>query len=287
MRQLRSTDRGTEDLPELLAAHREGEIASLGAERLIGEQGLVGGAHGHREFAVGEKAADHGAEERQLALEHGHVDGLAPPGPLLHPQRQHDSEGRVHARRHVRNRRSRAHAPAAFLARHRDHAALGLEDQVERGAITIGAVLAEAGHRAVDDAGVVLARRRIGQAQAFERARPVVLEDDVCARHELEEELLAPRMLEVHLDPLLVAVQAHEVRSLAARQRRAPRARDVAGTLGLQLDHPRAEVGEHGGAERAGEGVAQIDDGDVFERQSHVNRLLAGHGSPATAGGAS
>ena len=76
-------------------------------------------------------------------------------------------------------------------------------------------------------------------------------------------------MLEIHLDALLVAVQAHEVRGLAARQRRAPRARDVAGTLGLELDHSRAEVGEHGGAEGAGEGVAQIDDGNVFERQAH------------------
>src|SRR5262249_59863397 len=121
----------------------------------------------------------------------------------------------------------RAHAAAACLARHRDHAALGLQDQVERRAIAIGAVLAEAGHRAVDDAGVALPRLGIGQAQALQRARPIVLENDVRTLDELEEQLLAPRMLEIHLDPLLVAVQADEVRGLAARQRRAPPAREL------------------------------------------------------------
>src|SRR6185369_14756361 len=125
----------------------------------------------------------------------------------------------------------------------------------------IGAVLAEAGDGAVDDAGVALARLRVGQAQTLQRAGAVVLEDDVGARDELEKELLAPWMLEIHLDTLLVAVQAHEIRGLAARQRRPPRAGDVARALGLELDHSGAEVGEHGGAEGAGESVAQIDDG--------------------------
>ena len=144
-------------------------------------------------------------------------------------------------------------------------------------------MLAEAGDGAVDDAGVVPASLRIGQAQALQRARAVILEDDVGACDQLEEELFAPRVLEIHLDALLVAVQAHEVRGLAARQRRAPRPRDVARALGLELDHSRAEVGEHGGAEGAGEGVAQIDDGNVFERQAHAARLLAAHGSSAAA----
>src|SRR5262249_10177486 len=143
-------------------------------------------------------------------------------------------------------RRTRTHAAAAFLPRHRDHAALGLENQVERGALTIGTVLSETGHRTINDARVAPARLRIGQAQALQRAGAVVLEDDVRAFDELEEQLLAPRMLEIHLDALLVAVQAHEVRGLATRQRRPPRARDVAGALGLELDHARAEVGEHG-----------------------------------------
>lgn len=121
-------------------------------------------------------------------------------------QRQQDTEGRVRARRHVRDRGARAYAPAAFLARDRDHATLGLEDEVERRAVTIGAVLAEARHRAVDDAGVALACFGIGQAEALECTRAVVLEHDVRAFDELEEELLAAGMLEIHLDALFVPV---------------------------------------------------------------------------------
>src|SRR5262249_31979823 len=92
---------------------------------------------------------------------------------------------------------------------------------------------------------------------------------DVRTLDQLEEELLAPGVLQIHLDALLVAMQADEVRGLAARQRRAPRARDVARALGLELDHMRAEVGAPGDAEGARESVAEVDDGDIFERQAH------------------
>src|SRR5262250_213703 len=267
--ELGPADGGAEDLPELLAAHGEGKIARLRPERLVGEERLVGGAHGLGHLAVGEIAANHGAEERELALEHRHVDSLAAARPLLHAQGERDAVSRVHPRRHVRDGRAAAHAVRARLAGDGDHPALRLEDEIESGAVPIRAVLTEAGDGAIDDAGVSLARHLIAEAEALEGARAIVLEHHVRALHEPEEELLAARMLEVDLDPLLVAMQAHEVRGLSAGQPRPPRARDVPRALGLELDHLCAEVGEHGRAERSGQRVAQIEDAHPFERHLH------------------
>ena len=73
--------------------------------------------------------------------------------------------------------------------------------------------------------------RLVAEAEPGERADAVVLEHDVAPLDEAEEELLAARVLQVDLDALLVPVQAHEVRGLAAGQRRAPGAGDVAGVL--------------------------------------------------------
>ena len=157
----------------------------------------------------------------------------------------------------------------ARLAGHADHPALRLEDQVERGPVPVRSVLAEARDGAVDDAGIPCGGRLVAEAEPGEGADPVVLEHDVAPLHEAEEELLALRVLQVDLDPLLVPVQAHEVRGLAAGQRRAPGAGDVAGVLGLELDDLGAEVGQHGGAERAGQGMAQVEHLHVLERHVH------------------
>src|SRR5262249_37520899 len=105
---------------------------------------------------------------------------------------------------------------AAGLAGRADHAALGLHDQVERRAVAVGPVLAEAGDRAVDDARVPLARRLVAQAEPGEGAHAVGLEPQVALLDQAEEQRLAFRLLEIDLDALLVAVKAHEVRRLSA-----------------------------------------------------------------------
>ena len=144
-----------EDLPELLAAHGEREVARLGAEGLVRQERLVGGAHGLRDARRRRGSAPTMlAEQRELALQHRHVDGLAAAGPLLDAEREHDAVGRVHPRRHVGDGDAAAHAVPARLAGDADHPALGLQDQVERGAVAVRPVLAEARDGAVDDAGV-------------------------------------------------------------------------------------------------------------------------------------
>ena len=157
----------------------------------------------------------------------------------------------------------------AGLAGDADHAALGLQDQIEGGAVAVGAVLAETGNRAVDDARIALARGLVVQAQAHQRAGAVVLEHDVGALHHAQEGLLALRVLQVEHHALLVAMQAGEIIRFPAGQGRAPGARDVAQSGGLDLDHLGAEIGEHGRTKRAGERVAQVEYLDAFQWQLH------------------
>ena len=262
----------TERLPELVAPHGQGEIPRPGAERLVGEEGLVRGAHRGGHLAVGQVGADHAREDAELAVEHGHVDVLATARLVLHPQGVHDPEGGVHARHHVRHGHAAAHAPPARLAGDADHAALGLDDEIEGGAITVGPVLPEARDRAVDDAGVAPPGLLVGDAELLERPHAVVLQDHVGLLHEAEVQLAARRILEVDLHALLVAVQAHEVGRLRAGEGRPPGARDVAAVRGFHLHHLGAKVAEHRGAERAGEGMGEIQDLHILER--HLHRLI-------------
>src|SRR4029077_16898428 len=143
-----------------------------------------------------------------------------------------------------------AHPVPPGLAGGTDHSALSLEDEVERRAVAVGPVLAEAGDRAVDDAGVPLARGLVAEPEPREGAHPVVLQHHVALVHEPKEETLSFRVLQVHLDALLVAVQAHEVGRFAAGQRRAPGARDVASLPGLELYVGGGHAGPYGGADR-------------------------------------
>ena len=268
--QVGTAQRRAQLLPQFVARDRNREVARLGMKGLVRHQRRVGVAGGFRNFAIGAKGADHRAEQRKLAFEHGDVDLLAFAGFFFHAQREHDAVGRVKTRRHVGDRHASARAAAAFITRDTDHAAFGLQDKVERRAVAVRAVLAETRDRAVNDAGVALLRLRVIDAEPLQRADAVILDHDVALFEQLEEELLALGLFHIEDDAALVAVQAHEVRRLAARDGHAPAAREIAFARRLYLDQLRAVVGQHGRAKRPRERVREVQHLDVFERQLHV-----------------
>ena len=138
----------------------------------------------------------------------------------------------------------------------------------KRGAVAVGAVLAEPRDRAVDDARLPRARLLVADAEPRDGADAQVLEHHVGALEQPEEDRLAVGVLQIERDALLVAVQVDEVRRLVAIERRAPRARDLA-VERLDLDDLRAVVAEHRRRERAGERMGQIQDDEVAERRRH------------------
>ena len=76
------------------------------------------------------------------------------------------------------------------------------------------------------------------------RAGPEVLDQHVGAIEQLLEDPLRPRLLQIERQALLVAVDAEEIRTLLTDKRRSPPARVVAAAGLLDLDDPRAHVGE-------------------------------------------
>ena len=72
-------------------------------------------------------------------------------------------------------------------------------------------------------------------------------------------------MLKIDFNAFFIAMQSSKIGCLAARQRRAPTARDITCTKGFEFDHLGAVVGQHGGTKRAGQGVSEIENLDAFE----------------------
>ena len=95
-------------------------------------------------------------QHRDLRVEQGHVDVLAATGRVAVAQRGQDRDRRVHAGEQVGDGHADLLRPAAgavvALAGHAHQAAHALDRVVVAGAVAVGAGLAEAGDRAVDEA---------------------------------------------------------------------------------------------------------------------------------------
>ena len=134
-------------------------------------------------------------------------------------------------------------------------------DRVVARLIAPRARLAEAGDRAVDQPRPSRPTTRlVAEPQPLHRAGTEVLDQHVGAIEQPLEDRRARRLLQVERQALLVAVDAEEVRALAADERRTPRARVVAAAGLLDLDDARAHVGEQHRAVRPGQHARQIDD---------------------------
>jgi hypothetical protein len=267
------TQERTERSPQLFVADAEREIARPGPERLIREHRRVRRAPRAGDHPVGEIGANDAVEDAHLRFEHRHVDELAAAGPATCVQRRQDRERREHPGGDVGDRHARAHAGAARGAGYADHAAFSLHDQIERRAVAVRAVLAEAGDRAVDDLRITVTRARVVDPQLLHGADPQVLQHHVRPIEQPEEDRPALRVLQVDRDALLVAVKVDEVGRFpldaASRtvvpfvERRPPRPGHVARAGRFDLDDFRAVVRQHRRREGPGQRVGKIEDGDV------------------------
>jgi hypothetical protein len=129
--------------------------------------------------------------------------------------------------------------------------------------------LAEAGHRAIDEARVEAAERLIVEAELGESADLEVLNQHVRARREAPHDLATPLGREVGDDRALAAIARVEIggRLLALRvdEGRAPAARFVA-LRTLDLDDVGAQIGERLPGRRAREHARELDDAQSGER---------------------
>jgi hypothetical protein len=137
----------------------------------------------------------------------------------------------------------------------------------------VGPGLAERGDRRVDEAGVHPAQVVVAQAEALHGAHAEVLAHHVGVADELAEELDAGRGLQIERDAELVAIAVlrggHPLLDAVAPPLHAERDALAPALRRLDLDHPRAHVGEQHRAEGHRDDLAQIEHRDVVERLIH------------------
>ena len=217
---------------------------------------------------------DRVGEEPERRGEQVHVEMLSVAGAEPVHQRRVDGAEREIRRRHVGDRAAR---PRRRMARHAGDAhepAHALRDRVVAGSLRVGAGLAEAAHRHVDDPGIHGAHGLVPHAKAIGDAGHEVLDEHVRAGGEVAEQPRAVRLLEVERDPALVPVDGGEDGAHARAPRaRAPLAEVVAALRALDLDHVRPQVGEQHRAVRAGDHAREIEDTDPRE---HARGSVAG-----------
>ena len=145
---------------------------------------------------------------------------------------------------------------------------------VVAGALGVGAVLAVAGDRAEDDAGVGLAHALVADPEPVEHAGAEAVEDDVVALDQAQQRLAPLLALEVEPDRALAAVEREVERRARAQLLLlvgavvGRRPADVVAHAGvLDLEHLGAEVGQQQRAEAPRQQPGQVEDLDVAERQ--------------------
>ena len=112
------------------------------------------------------------------------------------------------------------------------------------------------------------ARRAGAPRPSRSAARREVLHEHVGALQQPEHRLDVARGLEVEGDALLGPVEPHEVARHPVHGL-VVAAREVPGAGPLDLDHPRAEVGEVPGGQRGGHRLLASDDGDAVQGERH------------------
>ena len=291
-------------LEEVLAAHH--------AQRAVEPVGAA--AHEVIAVLARERAGGHGPPERH-PTEHApavlvprqprqpHVDGvrrglvdadvqvLAVPGRLSGAERNRGRERRAVPGVVERDAARRLERVVLGVARAGHRPAQGVQREVDSLEVAIRPRLTEVCDRGHDELRLYLAQHVVAEAEAFHDTRPVVLDEHVGRRDEVEQPLAALLGAQVEDDAALVGVEEQEhpraVEAGDVAEEGWQRPRGVAAGS-LHLDHLGAGVGEDARAERACRVLRQVDHAHVVQwhRCGHLapRGILRGRPSARFAG---
>ena len=163
-------------------------------------------------------------------------------------QRRQDAEGAHHAAGLVRDRCAHVLWEAIRLAGHGHQAGPRLAQDVEGAELRLRPLTAVAGGARVDDPFVHVRNVAIGDTEPLGHAEPVVGEKDVGVAGEAQEHLSPFRVLQIESDRALPTIERLEVAAEAAQPLGTMQAAArIANQRFLDLDHIRAQIGQHGG----------------------------------------
>ncbi len=231
-----------------------------------------------RRACLGEVARRHQREPGQRPVEHRHVHELALAASLALAQRRQDPErGHQRAAAQVGDLPRRLDRRAALVAGQSQQPVEPEVVHVVARALRVGAVLAVAGDRAVDEPGVLLAQALVADPEPLHHPRPKRLEQHVVLAHQPQQHLAPGVGLQVEPDRALAAVEGEEERGLgrvvgALVVGRRPA--DVVAHPGvLDLEHVGPEVGQQQRAEAARQQPRQVEHLDPGER-AHAGTVI-------------
>ena len=257
-----------QQLEKMIVSAGDDEAAVRRGEGIVRIGGGIAVAHQLRQLAGGEVALGAGFQAGHHGIHQGHVHPLAPAGELAGVQRHQDADGQVHAAQHVAHGAAHTGGLAARVAGDAHQAAHRLGDDIVSGALGVGPVAAEAGHRRINDARVDLFQLVIAQAQLVHNAGAIVLHHNVRLFDQLLEQLLALRRLQIQGNALLVAVHVGIVHAGAVFDgAHGPGVVPLAGDL--DLDDVGAEIRQHHRAVRSGQDPGEVQDRDISQCSSH------------------
>ncbi|CAD5296742.1 hypothetical protein BOS5A_230455 [Bosea sp. EC-HK365B] len=248
-------------------------------EDVIGHDVWVGVAKALRRLGGGEVVHRLVAEHGNLGIEQRHVEHRAFASRIAPAQRGEDAGGGIKTGIDVGDGIARLHRRALGLAGDRHRAAHSLDQEVVAGARRIGAVLAEAGDRAIDQPRIGLAHRGGVEPVFDEPADLEVLDRHVGMGGEAMNQRLALFRAEIGRDRTLAAIGRVEIggREMlvagALDEGRPPFAGVV--TLGcLDLDDIGAEIGKQLADPGPGKDARQFKDAQAGEGRGVGHRLI-------------
>src|SRR3984885_5986994 len=206
----------------------------------------------------------HAAEPENEAVSDRDINEGAGTRPLCLPQPGQDAGRRQRPRDYIAPGRAAGEVLVLAARIRLQISADRLIVDVVAGQITVGAVLAVAGDRAVDDLGIELPNGVVGQLQPLHHAWPESFHQYVAALGKLVCGRVGVRVLEVERDAFLAE----------ARKTEQPRIRSplrIAARGPLQLDDLRAEISQQPSAEWARELLGQRQHGDALKSAAQIH----------------
>ncbi|CUI69575.1 Uncharacterised protein [Achromobacter xylosoxidans] len=226
-----------------------------------------------RDLCTGEVIGARVHQPGDLAVQQRNVDLLPFSGRVAMAQRRQDADRRVHARHDVGDADAHLHRRAVGLAGQAHDAAHALDQEVIACAPGVGAGLAEAGDRAIHQAGIALAQAGIVQSMPGQSADLVVFHQHIGPGQQAVQQRAPVLGGDVDGDRALVAIGAEVVGALvrvaailADNVGRPPFARIIALPGLLHLDHVRAQIAQQLGGAGTGQNARKVKNAHAVER---------------------
>ncbi|MNL09996.1 hypothetical protein D3C87_1307830 [compost metagenome] len=196
-----------------------------------------------------------------------HLDVLALAGTFAPVQGGQHAVDDVHRADLVREAGTHGHGRSVAAPGGGGQPGQALDQHVLAGPLQVGAAVAIAGARAIDDARIDFLEGLVAEAQARQHAGTEVLDQHIGALDQFVDHFARAFGLEVQGQGALVAVPGQEVGAFAAAQPAVVERQgteQVALARTFHLDDGGAQVGQQLRGERALKKMAEVEDGDVL-----------------------